>query len=224
MSGNPIVQGLVRLIAEKKLKPGDTIPAELDLCVSLGVSRPVLREAISALEAIGLLTARKGSGRVLMPFNFGVAFAALAQHVTPKSKWLLDLLAIRQVLETNLLPVAASSISPEDYARLEETVAVMEAKALAGAHFAAEDRQFHSLLYGGLNNDVMLGLLNLFWTVYDQIDTDDLAHSQRLDETAAHHRRILAALQEGDIRRAQHHLNTHFYDTSFALSHLADQP
>ena len=214
---------LVDLLDARGLKPGDRIPGELELAGLLGVSRPVVREAISALEATGLFATRKGSGRVLMPFSFSSALGLISRYVTPKGKWLLDLLAIRQVLENNMLPLAAARLSADDFDDLERLVGAMEAKALAGTYFGDEDRQFHLALYKALNNEVLDGILKLFWTMYDQLDIDELAHSQRLDETAAHHRRILTALKAGDIRRAQHHLDTHFYDTGYALSHIGPE-
>ena len=219
---NPTALALLRLIERRGTRPGERIPAEPALAVELGVSRPVLREALAVLEALGLLAARKGSGRVLMLFDFGDALAALAGYAPAGGRWLLDLLAVRQALESSLLSVAAATLTEDDFQDLEEVSAEMERKAEAGAYFGAEDQRFHALLYRNLNNEVLQGILAFFWQVYDQLGTGDLAHSQRLDETAAHHRRILVALRAGDIRRAEHHLNAHFYDTGFALSRHAE--
>ena len=218
-----IAKQLLDLIDRRGFEPGDKIPTEQELSDALEVSRPVVREALSVLEAMGIFAARQGSGRVLMPFDFGTVLGMLADYVTPKGKWLLDLLAVRQVLESNLLPAAAPTITGATLDEIEEVTKTMERKALRGEYFGAEDRQFHALLYKGINNEVLDGLLEFFWRVYDNLNIDDQAHSQRLDETAAHHRRILDALRAGDIRRAQHHLNTHFYDTGFALTRHTDR-
>ncbi|WP_316980283.1 FadR/GntR family transcriptional regulator [Shumkonia mesophila] len=224
VSDNPewsTVHRLVNIFWERGLAPGDKVPAEKEISSLLGVSRPVVREAFSVLEATGLLVARKGSGRILMPFGFGSVISLLSSYTMPRGKLLLDLLAVRQVMETNMLPAAAAVMPAEDMEKLEKLVQTMELKASRGEYFGEVDRQFHSLLYKCLNNEVLLGLLDLFWTMYDDLDTGALSHSQRLDETAAHHRRILAALQSGDIHRAQYHLDAHFYDTGYVL-HYSD--
>ncbi|WP_108660001.1 FadR/GntR family transcriptional regulator [Acuticoccus kandeliae] len=219
-TGPSIARRLVEVLSELGIQPGDKIPVEADLCEMLDVSRPALREATSILEATGLLIARKGSGRVLMPMRFGHAMSFVSSYALPKRKWLLDLLSIRQVTESAMLPVSVPKLSEEDFAVLEAATAAMEEKAARGEHFVAEDRAFHRALYRPLDNEVLEGLLELFWEMYDKLNLDSLSHSQRLDETAAHHRRILDAVKAGDLRLAQHALNAHFYDTFFALRSL----
>lgn len=214
---------LTSLFAERGLKAGDRLPPEVELCKMLDVSRPALREALSALEAVGMLATRKGSGRVLLPMDFNTALMGLANFVPLKNKRLLDLLFVRQLLEVNILPVAAPKISPEAMQQLEEMTRRIEEKARSGEFFADEDYQFHRLLYSGLGNEVMNGVLDLFWSTFSRLDPYRLSHSQRLDETAAHHRRIFDAVKEGDIRKAQYHLDAHFYDTAFAVSHINDK-
>ncbi len=54
---------LLREVIEKKgLQPGDRLPTEAELVASLEVSRPVLREAVSQLEALGLIQVKRGLG------------------------------------------------------------------------------------------------------------------------------------------------------------------
>jgi len=218
MGDNAVVGAVLDYIVEQRLQTGDRLPTETTLTAMLDVSRPVLREAFSALELVGVLAARKGSGRIVMPYDFNSVLEAVTRFVPPRGRWLLDLLSIRQVLETSLLPVAAPMLSPAALARLEGLVSAMEQKAQAGAYFGAEDAAFHALLYEPLDNEVLQALLRSFWTTYDRLDRDELAHSQRLDETAAHHRRILDAINAQDFRLAAHHLNAHFYDTVYALT------
>ena len=195
------------------------MPGEMEVSALLGLSRPVVREAFSVLEAAGVLIVRKGSGRVLMPFSFRSVVNLLSSFAVPHGKLLLDLLAVRQLMEGNMLPAAAAIMTNSDLDELERLVAAMEEKATRNEYFGEEDRQFHALLYRRLDNEVLQGLLELFWAMYHELDIDALSHSQRLDETAAHHRRIVTALRAGDVRRAQHHLDTHFYDTAYALTH-----
>jgi GntR family transcriptional regulator, transcriptional repressor for pyruvate dehydrogenase complex len=218
---NGLAQQLTLLFRQQGLKAGDRLPGEIELAGLLNVSRPSLREAMGVLEAAGLVGVRKGSGRVLQAFNFARAMGMVARHAAPEGKWLLDLLSVRQLLENNMLSVAAAQFSAEDYSELDSIVREMEDKAAAGKYFGEDDRRFHLKLYQNLNNEILNGILELFWNMYGQLEVGTLAHSQRLDETAAHHRRILASLEAGDVRRAQHHLDSHFYDTGFALSQEA---
>jgi GntR family transcriptional regulator, transcriptional repressor for pyruvate dehydrogenase complex len=199
------------------LKPGDSLPPELELAALLNVSRPVVREALSVMDALGICTPRKGSGRVLTGFHFGDALDSMMALVDPPGHWLRDLLAIRQALESAMLARAFPLMTEATFQELEQLTTTMEEKAARGEYFGAEDRRFHLALYENLNNDALNGLLQLFWSMYDRLDANSLSHSQHLDETAAHHRKILDALKSGDVRRAQHQLDAHFYDTAYAL-------
>jgi DNA-binding FadR family transcriptional regulator len=222
MQDNQVIRALIHLIEEINVQPGEKIPTEAELASMLGVSRPVIREAVSALEAMGLLVARKGSGRVLHSLKIGTAILLLADYIPPSRKWILDLLSVRQIIESGILPSAAQAITEDDIRHLEDLVSTMENKAKSGEYFGFEDRQFHLMLYKRLNNEIVNMILEVFWNLYDKLHSDDVAHSQRLDETAAHHRRILQALKAGDIQRAQHFMNSHFYDTGYALSSKVD--
>lgn len=217
-----ILPRLTRMLRAQGVRPGDRIPGETELSATLGVSRPAIREALVVLEAIGMLHARRGSGRVVQPVNFTTLFSRLANFMTIEDQRLLDLLFVRQILEVNMLPVAAPKLSSGAIERLEAITCAIETKAARGEYFAADDREFHLLLYSGLDNEVLNGILILFWATYERIDPARMRHSQRLEETAAHHRRILKAIMASDIRLAQHHLDTHFYDTAYVLSRSQD--
>ena len=215
---------VMRVVRERNIQPGRRLPTEAEFCAILGISRPAVREALSALETLGAVKARRGSGRVLMPLNFGALLGNLGGLFALRESRVLDLLAVRQVLEVHMLPVAMLKFSAATFVELGQVVEAMEAHARQGQHFAAYDRRFHGLLYLDFGNETLTGLLDLFWQLFCAIDPNVLAHKEHLEETAGHHRRILTALQAGDIRKAQYHLETHFYDIAFALSHDRQQP
>ncbi len=218
-SNEATVSRVMRVVRERNLEPGQRLPTEAEFCAILGISRPVVREALSALETLGAVVVRKGSGRVLMPLNFGALMGNLGGLFALKQSRVLGLLVVRQVLEVNILPAAMLKFSPGTLAELCQVVDTMETLARDGQHFTAHDRRFHELLYKDLGNETLTGLLDLFWRLFYAIDPNNLAHKERLEETADHHRRILTALQADDIRQAQYHLETHFYDIAFAMSH-----
>ena len=213
---------LTGFLRSQGARPGDRIPGENELSTTLGASRPAIREALVVLEAIGMLHARRGSGRVVQPVDFTTLFSRLANFMTIEDQHLLDLLFVRQILEVNMLPVAAPKLSSSAIKRLEKITCSIENKAARGEYFAADDREFHLLLYSGLNNEILNGILILFWGAYERLDPACMRHSQRLEDTAAHHRRILNAIIASDLRLAQNHLDTHFYDTAYVLSRPKD--
>ncbi|MGV3649854.1 MAG: FadR/GntR family transcriptional regulator [Devosia sp.] len=217
------MQRIIDLVRAQGIAQGERIPGETDLSAELGVSRPAIREALMSLEAVGMLVSRKGSGRVLQRMDFGAVLRRVASLAPLDDRRMLELLSIRQLLEVGFLPEAVSRMSPEALARLGAVTAEIEAKASRGEYFAEEDQDFHLTMHSGLDNEVLNGILSLFWSSYRRIDPERMAHSQRLDETAAHHRRIFDAIRAGDVRRAQHHLDRHFYDTAYVISHTRSE-
>ncbi|SFZ80692.1 DNA-binding transcriptional regulator, FadR family [Devosia enhydra] len=216
--GDQLVQRIVDLVRRKGIGEGERIPGETDLSAELGVSRPAVREALMSLEAVGMLVSRKGSGRVLQRMDFGAVLQKVATLAPLDDRRMLELLSIRQLLEVGFLAESISRMTPQSLDALGRVTAEIEAKAARGDYFAEEDQTFHLLLHSGLENAVLNGILSLFWTSYRRIDPERMSHSQRLDETAAHHRRIHDAIRAGDVRRAQHHLDRHFYDTAYVIA------
>jgi DNA-binding FadR family transcriptional regulator len=215
---------VMRVIHEKQILPGQRLPTEAEFCSILGISRPAVREALSALETLGAVVSRQGSGRVLMPLNFSALVGSLGGIFALSDSRILDLLAVRQALEVSILPIAMHKIEPQTMFDLEEAVSRMEERAAAGEHFPEDDRRFHALLYRDHGNEALSGLLDLFWQMFCAIDPQVLAHQERLVETAGHHRRIFDAISDGDMRKAQHHMETHFHDIAFALSQERSVP
>ena len=222
--GDDLTQRIVNHIGELGLAPGEKIPSEAELCRCLGVSRPKMREALRSLEALGIVGGRQGSRRTVRIPDFGVLAGRLGGHLALDNAYLLDFLTVRQTLEFNTLPAALPHMTSATFEELEDIVGTMENRARLGESFIEQDRHFHKLLYKGAGNRVLQELLDLFWKMFASIDRHAMTHSERLEETAGHHRRILDALRAGDSRRAQYHLDTHFYDIAWALEHREEQP
>src|SRR6187431_647897 len=73
---------LVELLQERKLTVGDSIPKEIELAETLGVSRTVIREALSRLRMMGLIETKKKKGAVITsPDLFGIMSKSMNPHV-----------------------------------------------------------------------------------------------------------------------------------------------
>lgn len=147
-------------ILEGSLKPGDRLPAERELAVDLGVSRPSLREAIQKLVSKGLLTTRHGGGttvtdRLEAPF-VDPWQQMLDGHPTLQS----DLLEFRHMLEAQAAYLAAERATDADIERLDAAVAALDA-VYASNDLAAcidTDVAFHQAIAEAAHN-VLIGHL-----------------------------------------------------------------
>jgi GntR family transcriptional repressor for pyruvate dehydrogenase complex len=129
-----LAQGVVAHLSDRirggSLNPGDKLPTESEIMRMLGVSRTVVREAISHLQAAGLVETRHGIGTfVLEPSNAPMGLDP-ATIVTMRD--VLDLLELRISLETEAVGLAATRRSDEQLAQLRAAVDSFEECARAG--------------------------------------------------------------------------------------------
>ena len=115
---------LLNYFKEKDLQKGDAIPNEMELTVSLGVSRSVVREALSRLKMMGIVETRTRRGMVLSePSIFGGMKRAVDPRILSEDT-LFDILGFRIVLEIGICSEIFRKITPDDIADLEEIVNV----------------------------------------------------------------------------------------------------
>ncbi|MCF3139640.1 MULTISPECIES: FadR/GntR family transcriptional regulator [Micrococcaceae] len=205
---------IMELILERELEAGDPLPTESELSVALGVGRNTLRESLKVLQALGVIEIRHGFGMFVAPSNFD----ALADGLTFRGRLslrhqgleALQLVDVRQALESGLIGSSMDVMTPEQLASIEEAVKQMEDLAAAGENFVAADAEFHRRLFEPLNNELLINLMGVFWKVYRKIHVEIGPGNEDLMKTAAMHRNIYAAVAAGDKASASELLNRHF--------------
>ncbi|MFR9799537.1 FadR/GntR family transcriptional regulator [Streptomyces sp. MS06] len=181
---------------------GDKLPSEAELCRTLEVSRPVLREALRALQTMGLTVSRTGRGTFVV--------ACSVQDPTFGDYAAGDLLEARRHVEVPVAGYAALRRTPEHLDELSRLLDRMERETDTAA-WAALDTLFHLNVAEAAQNPV-------FRRIIEEIRDALARQSAFLDERGgrrAHsdreHRAILAALADGsehDARKAMsHHLD-----------------
>lgn len=210
-------ESIKQYILDNQLGAGAPLPTEHALARTLGISRNSLREALRALETVGVVETRHGLGTYvgrssLGPLIDGMAFS-LSQQGGGDARALRELLELREILEVELVRRVAGAHSPEELARLDALVAEMEANAARGQLDPAVDRVFHDLLYAPLANRAVTMLLHAFWEVQARVQ-EDLPDDRRIPNlaaiNAAWHRAIVRALREGDRDAAAAAMQEHF--------------
>lgn len=94
-----IVEAVHGVIASDNLVPGDKLPSERDLAVRLGVSRAALREALRALELIGIIETRVGDGTFLKNVTENQLVQVLGMFLLQMNQSKKDLLGTRTLIE-----------------------------------------------------------------------------------------------------------------------------
>src|SRR5665213_3328372 len=113
---------LVEILQKKKLKVGDSIPKELELAETLGVSRTVIREALLRLRMMGLIESKKKKGAVITsPDLFAIMSKSMNPHILDQET-LKEIFEIRLVLEIGMADLLFMRITKEDIAELKKIV------------------------------------------------------------------------------------------------------
>ena len=205
------VQEAIRaFIIEHNLRAGDPLPPETDLARQLGISRNSVREAVKALESLGILETRRGIGVFVKAFSFEPLLANLAYGLGGALREVEEVLEIRRVLEVGLIGKTIRLIGAEDLAELKDTVERMRRRAERNESFAEEDQQFHTLLFRCQNNRMLTSLIDVFWMAfYKASDFVNLANADPM-ATWRDHQEICAAIEARDGAAARSRLDQHY--------------
>jgi GntR family transcriptional repressor for pyruvate dehydrogenase complex len=121
-----IIESLRRDISMGRLAIGDRLPNERELAQQFGVSQPTIREAVRALDAMGLVEVRHGSGAYVRGDGAFLVRAGLETMLQIEQVSLLDLLEVRGVLGRHSAALAATAATAEDVAAMEAAYARLD--------------------------------------------------------------------------------------------------
>lgn len=211
-----LAQGVVAHLTDSikggSLTPGDKLPTESEIMRTLGVSRTVVREAISNLQAAGLVETRHGIGTFVLapsaPMGLDPATVVTVRDV-------LALLELRISLETEAAGLAAGRRSEEQLAQLRAALDNFEECARSGAETVAPDMAFHLLLAQASGNRYFHDILNHLGTNIiprarlnsARLAQDDPAHY--LERVIHEHEDIYSAIARRDAESARAAMRTH---------------
>lgn len=186
-----VLDQIIFLIMSGKLKPGDKLPSEIDLINQFEVSRPVLREAFSSLETLGIIKRRPRGGTYIndkvgsAPFQ---AMIAISVHNLPA------VIEARMTLELGLITLAAEKITNEELDQLEETIIGIQEDS--DKNYGALDKKFHRIIAYSANNPIIEGMIDPL--IYAHEKTDSLIKYREPVKTVKHHIAIYEALKNRD--------------------------
>ena len=158
-SFDDVLEQLREAILSGRIRPGERLPNERQLCETFGVGRPTLREALRSLEAVGMIEVRpgKGGGSYAVTPSESTLGDALASLVSLRGASLEDLAEFRVDFEGENAAWAARRADAGDIGTLEAIVA--EARGAATAELiAGADVRWHEALARATKNRLRIGI------------------------------------------------------------------
>jgi len=203
-------------IAENRLVPGDRLPPERELAASLGISRATLSQALVALEVIGVLEVRHGSGAVVTSGSApGRVLEAIRAHVTR----LPEIIEARDALESKLAALAAQRRQQEDLRRIDAALQAMEEDIASGGRGLEGDELFHAAVVAAARSSLLAAMMAELSGRIRETRIESLSQQGRPAASLKGHRRIAAAIREGDAAAAAQAMHDHIEAVS-RVEHL----
>ena len=213
------------ILEENGMKPGEKMPTEMELARCFDVSRPVIREAIKALVAQGVLVTRRGSGTYVRE-NPGFADDPLGlSDIQDKTSVLRDWYVTRRAVESEVVRMAAKQATGEDLAQLRACIEDVDLAIRSGdTEFLKSDRKFHILLARATHNAVMERLVIVLMQSFYYSMTDHLNRTwsgYAMENARVHHERIVQAIAERDAVSAVLAIRSHMTQALADLDQMA---
>lgn len=209
-----IVDQVRQLLVDGHLKPGDKLPSERELVESFKVSRLSIREALSALEMMGLLEVRTGEGTFITQIKAESMLNSLAWALYLDKGSVLEMLEVRKMIEVQAVGYAAERATIKEINELAQTLETMKTN-LNHSEIISEkaDLKFHYTIALATHNKITIRLMD---TISDNLQHLIRASRSKLYEGKytpellyEEHVTIYEAIKKRDVEEARSQMLKH---------------
>lgn len=209
-----IVDQIRQLLIDGQIKPGDKLPSERELIESFKVSRSSIREALSALEMMGILEVRTGEGTFIRHIRPESMMASLAWSLYLDKGSILEMLEVRKMIEVQAVGYAAERATEREINQLSETLDKMKNNLEnMGSISEKADMMFHYTIAVATHNKITIKLMD---TISDNLQHLIHATRPKLYEGKYtpellynEHEKIYNAIRSKDSEEAQRQMIEH---------------
>ncbi|WP_090043773.1 FadR/GntR family transcriptional regulator [Limnohabitans sp. 2KL-27] len=209
-----IAEQVRQLMASGEFALGSRLPAERDLALQLGVSRPSVREALIALEVEGMIEVRTGSGIYVRH----TAAAKPTAHAeldddTPANWGPLEVMSARILVEAEVAALAAANAQKGDLKAIKSGLQQMKLEAARDEIPRQGDEAFHEAIAQACGNSVLLDTVQRYWMarngpLFERLG-DYFEHPDSWQTAIAEHQEVMHAIEARDSSAARKAMQKH---------------
>ena len=204
-----IVRQVRGMINEGRLKSGDRLPPERDLADKFVVSRTSVREALRALESLGLVEIRAGEGTFVREVSVESLIQPLATVVASQREAIAELFEARRLLEPSIAALAAVRATPEERQEMERILDDQAKEVDGGGTGISQDARFHAAIGAAAHNRAITRIVNAIMDLLAQSREESLNTPGRPHRSHQDHRRMLQAIVKRDPEAARQAMLDH---------------
>ncbi|MGO5075158.1 FadR/GntR family transcriptional regulator [Clostridium sporogenes] len=216
-----VIEQIKIMIVSGNLQKGDKLPSERELVDQLKVSRTSIREALRALEIVGLIKCKQGEGNFIRDNFDNSLFEPLSLVFMLEKSNKEDIIEVRGIIEVEATALAAKRITKEQLKKLEHIID--EIKNIEDEKLLAKlDKNFHYEIAQASNNFILLNIINSCSSLIDSLIQNArykiIKNDVNKEELVDQHEKIYLALKEKDSESASKLMKEHLDFSSKFLS------
>ncbi len=215
-----VAEQIIDAISKGEYKVGDRLPPERKIAEEMGVSRVPVREALSALQIVGIVEIVTGEGTYIRRSAESTLVKSQALSLLEENESPFEAYRARRIFEAAIIDTAIDQADHEDLARIEGVLKRMEEavnKKDFNEYFKA-NRDFHLAIAQATNNSPIKNIIDYLLSILDQQIWKEAAQKhfsnyEHIKEYLHRHYRILDAIKGKDKNRARTEIESHFDET-----------
>jgi len=205
-----VIEQIMNLIKNNKLKPGDKLPPERELAEKLSISRGTLMEAFRVLESRGLIKSKPGGGRYIREIRKNGHNNTENIILSLEKSSILELLEAREMFEVKIAKIAAQRATPEDIELIEEALnKINEEEVLKHGKEMESDTEFHLAIASASHNFVFVNIIKLHLDLLKETRGKTWKITGRREKQYQEHQAILQAIKEHNTKKAEEAMLEH---------------
>jgi DNA-binding FadR family transcriptional regulator len=209
---------ILQFIRDRHFESGERLFSEREFAEKFKTTRPAVREAFTALEALRVVERRPQAGIYLRDLSRDTSIDALVVEVNaglvPTVKQTEDASEVRRILEVTAIRKAAERRTDDDLAKIKALLDECEAKIADGSPINLEDEQFHKLIASISGNSLLLRVVNWFYEFTRARRVIYFSELERSVISHAEHKKIYNALKKGDPDKCAQLMERHILNSA----------
>jgi GntR family transcriptional repressor for pyruvate dehydrogenase complex len=207
-----VIEQIKNMIIDGTLKKGDKLPSERDLVEHLQVSRTSIREALRALQIIGLVECRQGEGNYIRESFENSLFEPLSMMFMLQESDPREIIELRKIIEVETAALAAERVSDEELEDMKNLVNAL--KGSKDENISVKiDKGFHYEIAKASKNFLVLSMLNAVSSLIDSFIKDArkeiLKDEKNVEILSKQHEDVYEALKKHDSLAAAAAMKKH---------------
>lgn len=217
-----VVRQITSKIEDGILRPGERLPTERELVSQLGVSRTSVREALRALELMGMIESKVKEGTFVKRIGLDGALLRYSNSGEVDETCILEMYAVRLQLETLSIRLAAQNRSEEQLEKMRRAVESIRDEIETGERGQSGDGRFHMAIAEASGNCVLLRILSMCADMVSSSITASNLHAN-VNVLVDEHLEMYEAVKNRDEKKAERLMRCHIRRAYDRMKFIVDR-